>query len=92
MAKPDKDRAERERARVYQARLQLREAQLRRRRRDTVVASVVGGIVILAAIGGQFAYYSAGPGAPLPEPSPTSSPSSPSDVPSEPAPGPTTTP
>jgi hypothetical protein len=92
MAKPDKDRAERERARVYQARLQLREAQLRRRRRDTVVASVVGGIVILAAIGGQFAYYSAGPGATLPEPSPTSSPSSPSDVPSEPAPGPTTTP
>ncbi|WP_396641384.1 dioxygenase [Microbacterium sp.] len=88
MAKPDKDRAERERARVYQARLQLRASQLGRRRRDTIVASVVGGIVILAAIGGQFAYYGAGPGAPLPEVSPSPSPS----VSSDPVPGPTTTP
>jgi hypothetical protein len=96
MAKPDKDRAERERARVYQARLQLRESQLRRRRRDTIVASVVGGIVILVAIGGQFAFYSAGPGAPLPEPSPSSTPSvSSSPAPSvstDPVPSPTTAP
>lgn len=91
MAKPDKDRAERERARIYQARLQLRESQLRRRRRDTVVASVVGGIVIIAAIAGQFAYY-AGPGAPVVDvtPSPTSTPTP--AVSSDPVPGPTTTP
>jgi hypothetical protein len=92
MAKPDKDRAERERARVYQARLQLRDSQVRRRRRDTVVASVVGGIVILAAIGGQFAFYSAGPGAPLPADSPSPAPSSTPGVSSDPVPGPTTTP
>ncbi|MDO8382710.1 MULTISPECIES: dioxygenase [Microbacterium] len=88
MAKPDKDRAERERARVYQARLELRASQLTRRRRDTIVASVVGGIVILAAIGGQFAYYGAGPGAPVTEISPSPTPS----VSSDPVPGPTTTP
>ncbi|WP_100810715.1 MULTISPECIES: dioxygenase [unclassified Microbacterium] len=92
MAKPDKERAERERARVYQARLQLRESQVRRRRRDTVVASVVGGIVILAAIGGQFAFYSAGPGALLPADSPSPAPSSTPGVSSDPVPGPTTTP
>lgn len=92
MAKPDKSRAERERARVYQARLQLRAAQLQRRRRDTIVASVVGGLVIVAAIAGQFAFYSAGPGAPVvdPTPSPTSTPTP--GVSSDPVPGPTTTP
>ncbi|HAQ59225.1 MAG TPA: dioxygenase [Microbacterium sp.] len=76
VAKPDRERAERERTRVYQARLQLRESQLRRRRRDTIGAAVVGGLVILAAIGGQFAFYSVGPGAPAPEgtPSPSMSP------------------
>ncbi len=88
MARPDRDRAERERARVYQARLQLRESQIRRRRRDTVVASVVGGIAILAAIAGQFAFYGIGPGAPVPEVTPSSTPS----VSSDPIPGPTTTP
>lgn len=92
MAKPDKDRAERERARVYQARLQLRESQIRRRRRDTVVASVVGGLVIVAAIAGQFAYYSAGPGTPVVDvtPSPTSTPTP--GLSGDPVPGPTTTP
>lgn len=92
MAKPEKDRAERERARVYQARLQLRDSQLARRRRDTIVASVVGGLVVLAALGGQVAYYTAGPGAPVvdvtPAPTPTPGPSDSAD----PVPGPTTTP
>ena len=88
MAKPDKDRAERERARVYQARVQLRDAQIRRRRRDTVGAALIGGLVIAAAIGGQFAYYGAGPGAPVIDVTPSPSPS----VSSDPVPGPTTTP
>lgn len=92
MAKPDRDRAERERARVYQARLQLRDSQLRRRRRDTILASVVGGIVILAAIGGQFAYYGAGPGAPVPEVTPSPSMTPAPSVSTDPVPGPTTTP
>ena len=92
MAKPDKDRAERERARVYQARLQLRAAQLQRRRRDTIVASVVGGLVILADIGGQVAYYSAGPGTPVVDMTPSPSPTPTPGVSTDPLPGPTTTP
>lgn len=68
-------REARERARVYQARLQLHEAQSRRRRRDNVIAGIVGGLVILAASGAQVAYFTAGPGAP--EPSPSASPGAP---------------
>lgn len=84
----------RERARVYQARQQLHEAQIRRRRRDNLVAGIAGGAVILAALGGQVAYFTAGPGAPEPapssstEPSPTStsSPDAPAPQSTEPAP------
>lgn len=78
MATPGKGRESREareRARVYQARLQLHEAQSRRRRRDNLVAGIVGGLVILAAAGAQVAYFTTGPGAP--EPTPGSSPSAP---------------
>lgn len=67
-------RAERERARVYQARLTLHEGQVRRRRRDNVLAAVIGGILILAVAGAQVAFYTAGPGAPEPTPSTSASP------------------
>jgi hypothetical protein len=86
-------REARERARVYQARQQLHQAQIRRRRRDNLLAGIVGGVVILAALGGQVAYFTAGPGAP--EPSPSSTPGSsteptpstvPTPVPTEPVP------
>ncbi|MGP3536695.1 dioxygenase [Microbacterium sp. RD1] len=65
-------REARERARVYQARQQLHESQARRRRRDNLIAGIGGGLVLLAAIGGQVAYFATGPGAP--EPTPSSSP------------------
>jgi hypothetical protein len=67
-------RDERERARVYQARRSFHEGQSRRRTRDNLVAGIGGGILILAVIAGQTAYFLAGPGAPSPEPTSSSTP------------------
>ena len=66
-------RAERERVRVYQARLAFHAGQARRRTRDNVIAGVGGGLLILAIVAGQAAYFTAGPGAPVPTPSATPS-------------------
>lgn len=93
MAKPartQQDRESRERARVYLARQQFHDAQKRRRVRDNVLAGVVGGILILAVVGGQVAYFTAGPGVPEPTPTETSEPNTPllPDVEQEPAPEP----
>lgn len=66
-------RAERERVRVYQARRALHIEQSRRRTRDNLIAGIGGGLLILAVIGGQVAYFMAGPGAPVPTPSATPS-------------------
>jgi hypothetical protein len=66
----------RERSRIYQARRAFHDGQARRRTRDNVLAGVGGGILILAVIAGQAAYFTAGPGAPVPTPSPTATPSS----------------
>ncbi|QAY61267.1 dioxygenase [Microbacterium protaetiae] len=68
----DKDaRVQRERARVYQARLELNQARGRRRTRDNVVGGIVGAVLLLGLLGAQIAYYTAGPGKPAPAPSPT---------------------
>ena len=78
MAARSKDKSEREareRARTYQARMQMHEAGVRRRTRDNWIAGVVSGLIILGAIGGQVAYYTVGPGTPAPEPTPTVTPS-----------------
>jgi hypothetical protein len=64
-------RAERERVRVYQARRAFHAGQARRRTRDNLIAGIGGGVLILAIIGGQAAYFMAGPGAPVPTPSST---------------------
>ncbi|WP_285137446.1 dioxygenase [Microbacterium sp. lyk4-40-TSB-66] len=76
-------REQRERARAYQARVELHERQGRRRTRDNAIAPVVGLVVILGAIGAQTAYFVAGPGMPAPEPTSTPAPSTP--APSTPA-------
>lgn len=75
-AKQREERAARERARQYQARLSLHEGARRRRIRDNVVAGVAGGILLVAILAGQTLYYVAGPGAPAPTetPSPTPTP------------------
>ncbi|MFT4136994.1 dioxygenase [Microbacterium sp.] len=67
-------RTERERARLYEARRALHEAQLRRRRRDNLVAGIAGGVLLLAIAAGQVAYYTVGPGVPTPEPTATPTP------------------
>ena len=65
-------REARERSRVYKARQAFHEAQARRRTRDNLIAGIGGGLLILAVVAGQAAYFMAGPGAPVPTPSPTS--------------------
>ncbi|MBD7957839.1 dioxygenase [Microbacterium sp. Sa4CUA7] len=86
-AKGRDDRVARERARIYQARLDFHRGQARRRARDNAIAGIVGGVLVLAVIGGQTLYFTAGPGAPEPTPAPT-----PTSSPTEPTPEPTTTP
>ena len=79
MAAVGKDRGTRdarERSRIYQARQKFHEDQGRRRRRDNLLAGIIGGVLILAVLGGQVAYFTMGPGAPEPEPSPSVSPTS----------------
>jgi len=68
------DRAAHERARLYAARREYHDGLARRRSRDNVIAAVAGGVLILAAIGAQVAYFTAGPGAPAPAESPAPSP------------------
>lgn len=87
---------ERERARLYEARRRFHASVIQRRRRDNVIAGVAGGALLLAALGGQVAYYTLGPGTPEPAPSPSPSQSpgatpAPSPEPSE-SPTPTPTP
>ncbi len=89
----------RERARLYQARLEFHEAQRRRRVRDNVLVGVVGGLLVIGAVASQFVYYGVGPGAPTPTPTETApvepAPTEPTDpapsesAPSDPAPTPT---
>jgi len=67
-------REARERARVYQARQQLHDDQARRRKRDNLLAGIVGGILILGVLGVQAAYFTVGPGTPEPVPSVTPTP------------------
>jgi len=98
--KDRQSREQRERARIYQARRDLHERTIRRRTRDNVLAAVIGGLVVLAAVGAQTAYFAAGPGAPAPVPSETATPQpsssetpAPSDTPSpSDAPSPEATP
>jgi len=67
-------REARERLRRYNARQAVHENQLKRRKRDNLYA--VGVVVIVAAAAAvlQVFYFSAGPGAPTPEPSASSTP------------------
>ncbi len=91
----DRDaRAARERARAYHARQDFHEGQVRRRTRDNVVAGIVGGVLILAVVGGQVAFYTLGPGKPAPSPSSSPSPSAtvPSPTTTDPAVTPSPTP
>lgn len=64
----------RERARLYEARQQLHRHRIERRRRDNLVAGIVGGLLLVGILGGQAAYFTLGPGAPSPEPTSTVTP------------------
>ena len=72
-------RAARERLRRYTARQTVHESQVKRRRRDNVVA-ITGALLVAAlATATQVVFFTAGPGAPVSEPSTSSSPLPPVD-------------
>ncbi|MCR2827120.1 dioxygenase [Microbacterium sp. zg.Y909] len=97
-AKGRDDRVARERARVYQARLDYQRGLKQRRRRDNLIAGIAGSALLLAIIGGQVLYYTTGPGVPEPTPTPTQTTPAPDlplpepDATTDPTPTPTTTP
>lgn len=67
-------KAAKERLRKYQARQGVHDLQVGRRKRDNILA-IIGTVVVLSlATVTQIVYFSAGPGAPKPEPSSTGSP------------------
>ncbi len=72
-------RAARERLRRYTARQTVYQCQVRRRRRDNILA--IAGVLLVAALATvtQVIYFTAGPGAPVPEPAASSSPLPPVD-------------
>lgn len=81
MVKNSSDREARNRLRTYQARTQLHEEQVRRRRRDNLWGSVAAVVIVLIAVGAQLAYFGAGPGS-LPAPSPSAASGNTGPVPS----------
>lgn len=64
-------RIERERAQRYTARTRMHEAHAARNRRDNVIVSIAGAVVVVAAIAAQFAYFGVGPGSVEPAPATT---------------------
>jgi len=73
--RPDRNaREQRQLRRDYEARQAVHAAQVRRRRRDNWIAVIATVLVCGAAIFGQLAYFSWGPGAPAPDASATPSP------------------
>lgn len=97
MAAKDRGAREaRERSRLYQSRQAYQDGRARRRLRDNLVAGIGGGLLVVAVIAGQAAYFTVGPGVPEPTPTGTSTPL-PTTTPSptltgEPTPEPTPTP
>ncbi|MFE6994690.1 hypothetical protein ACFVAE_01915 [Microbacterium sp. NPDC057659] len=76
-------RQQAERARRYAARTAWHEGRARRRTRDNIVASVVGGVIVVGAVFSQVMLAQAEAPAPKPKTTPTST--------STPAPTPTPT-
>ena len=72
MARNDRrNRDERERARLYEARRRFHDDRVRRRSRDNLVAGVGGAVVLAGGIALQTVYFTTGPGAPTPDPAET---------------------
>ncbi|WP_120492925.1 hypothetical protein [Microbacterium phyllosphaerae] len=68
-SKSAQSRTEAERVRLHTARRAWHDGQIRRRVRDNTIASIVGSLIVVAAIGSQVAYAQANPPAPEPTPS-----------------------
>ena len=92
-------RTEAERARLYTARTMWHEKQVRRRRRDTWIAVIVGGLIVVGAIVSQTVLGLSAVPEPTPAPTqttvpteqPTPAPSPADSSPASPTPEPTQT-
>lgn len=67
-------REARERLRTYQARQQVHDKRVSRRKRDNLLGILGGLLVVALAITAQVVFFTAGPGAPDPSPTPTAEP------------------
>lgn len=79
-------RTDAERARLYAARRQWNEKQGTRRRRDTVIAVIVGGLIVIGAVVSQTIHAQVTapaptPSAPVETPTPSSAPTTPAPTP-----------
>jgi len=66
-----------ERARLHTARTRWHEGQIRRRVRDNTIAAIVGGLIVVAAIGSQVVHAQVTAPEPTPSPSPSLEPTTP---------------
>lgn len=74
-------RTDAERARLYAARKQWHEKQETRRRRDTVVAVIAGGLIVIGAVVSQTLHAQTAATAPAPSDSPSAPVSTPTLTP-----------
>jgi peptidyl-prolyl cis-trans isomerase B (cyclophilin B) len=72
-ASKNQDRAARERLRLYAARRDVHAHQVKRRKRDNLLALLGALVVIALAAATQIFYFTAGPGMPTPTPTPSAS-------------------
>ncbi|MEO6309704.1 MAG: peptidylprolyl isomerase [Leifsonia sp.] len=73
---PKQERESRARVRSYQARRTVNEYQLKRRKRDNIIAGSALVVVIALAVGAQLLFFNGGPGTPAATPAPTATASS----------------
>ncbi|MGW9626477.1 hypothetical protein [Microbacterium sp. NPDC055521] len=89
---PQRTRADAERARLYAARSAWNAKTVRRRRRDTIVAAVVGSFIVVGALASQAVHAQVTAPEPTPTQTPSPGPSASSSPDATPSPEPTQTP
>lgn len=89
---PQRSRAEAERARLYAARSAWNAKTVRRRRRDTIVAAVVGSLIVVGALASQAVHAQVTAPEPTPTQAPSPGPSESTSPDATPSPEPTQTP
>lgn len=89
---PQRTRTDAERARLYAARSAWNAKTIRRRRRDTIVAAVVGSLIVVGALASQAVHAQVTASEPTQTQTPSPGPSESTSPDATPSPEPTQTP